>query len=90
MADGETCDNNANQHGMRMFNFAGGEYYVTDMGRMTKNWEDGAVTSVTVAMTVSNDLGSFESECRVQQLDELGRVVCNSRFGKLQVRLRLG
>ena len=68
MADGETCDNNANQHGMRMFNFAGGEYYVTDMGRMTKNWEDGAVTSVTVAMTVSNDLGSFEVNAEFSNL----------------------
>ncbi len=68
MADGETCDNNANQHGMRMFNFAGGEYYMTDMGRMTKNWEDGAVTSVTVAMTVSNDLGSFEVNAEFSNL----------------------
>ena len=30
MADGETCDNNPNAHGMRMFNFAGGEYYITE------------------------------------------------------------
>ena len=30
LLDGETCDNNPNQHGMRMFNFAGGEYYMTD------------------------------------------------------------
>ena len=68
MADGETCDNNANQHGMRMFNFAGGEYYVTEMGSMTKNWEDGAVTSATVTMTVSNDLGSFEVNAEFSNL----------------------
>ena len=30
LGDGETCDNNSNQHGMRMFNFLGGEYYLTD------------------------------------------------------------
>ena len=68
MADGETCDNNANEHGMRMFNFAGGEYYVTEMGSMTKNWEDGAVTSATVTMTVSNDLGSFEVNAEFSNL----------------------
>ena len=68
MADGETCDNNANQHGMRMFNFAGGEYYVTEMGSMTKNWEDGVVTSATVTMTVSNDLGSFEVNAEFSNL----------------------
>jgi hypothetical protein len=59
LADGETCDNNPNQHGMRMFNFAGGEYYMTDEGTMTKDLEDG---TATITMTVSNDLGAFEVE----------------------------
>ena len=57
LLDGETCDNNPNQHGMRMFNFAGGEYYMTDEGAMTKDHENG---TATVTMMVSNDLGSFE------------------------------
>ncbi|OUU19090.1 MAG: hypothetical protein CBC05_00545, partial [Crocinitomicaceae bacterium TMED45] len=57
LLDGETCDNNPNQHGMRMFNFAGGEYYLTDEGAMTKDHENG---TATVTMTVSNDMGAFE------------------------------
>ena len=59
LLDGETCDNNPNQHGMRMFNFAGGEYYMTDAGAMTKDLENG---TATISMTVSNDLGAFEVE----------------------------
>gem|GEM_PF-613071 len=57
LLDGETCDNNPNQHGMRMFNFAGGEYYMTDEGAMTKDHENG---TATVTMMVSNDMGAFE------------------------------
>jgi hypothetical protein len=61
LADGETCDNNPVEHGMRMFNFAGGEYYLTDAGSLVKNWDDeGNVTSATLTMTVSNDLGALE------------------------------
>ena len=59
LLDGETCDNNPNQHGMRMFNFAGGEYYMTDAGTMTKDHENG---TATITMMVSNDMGSFEVE----------------------------
>ena len=59
LLDGETCDNNANQHGMRMFNFEGGEYYITEAGFMTKNHIDG---TATISMTVSNDLGAFDVE----------------------------
>ena len=59
LADGETCDNNPTQHGMRMFNFLGGEYYMTDAGTMIKNHLDG---TATLTMTVSNDLGAFNVE----------------------------
>jgi hypothetical protein len=59
MADGETCDNNPNQHGMRMFNFLGGEYYMTDAGTMTKDLVNG---TATISMTVSNGAGELEVE----------------------------
>ena len=69
LADGETCDNNANQHGMRLFNFAGGEYYITDLGSMIKNWdENGNVTSASVTLSVSNELGSFDVEAEFGNL----------------------
>ncbi|MEE2918959.1 MAG: T9SS type A sorting domain-containing protein [Bacteroidota bacterium] len=42
MADGQTCDNNPVIHGVRMFNFAGGEYYTTESGSIELN-EDGTV-----------------------------------------------
>ena len=42
MADGQTCDNNPVAHGVRLFNFAGGEYYTTDAGTVTLN-ADGTV-----------------------------------------------
>ena len=64
LGDGETCDNNSNQHGMRMFNFLGGEYYVTDGGSMRKD-EDG---TATVSMVVSNGTGSFEVEAQFGSL----------------------
>ena len=64
LGDGETCDNNSNQHGMRMFNFLGGEYYVTAGGSMRKD-EDG---TATVSMVVSNDEGSFEVEAQFGSL----------------------
>ena len=64
LADGETCDNNPNPHGMRMFNFLGGEYYVTDAGTMIKD-EDG---TATVSMVVSSDEGSFEVEAQFGNL----------------------
>jgi hypothetical protein len=66
--DGMTCDNNPNAHGMRMFNFGGGEYYITDEGTMTKHWDDGVVTSATLTMTVSNDMGAFVVEATFGQL----------------------
>ena len=65
MADGETCDNNPNQHGMRMFNFLGGEYYVTDAGTMVKDQIDG---TATITMTVSNGIGSLEVEATFGEL----------------------
>ena len=64
LGDGETCDNNSNQHGMRMFNFLGGEYYVTDGGSMRKD-EDG---TATVSMVVSNGTGSLEVEAQFGSL----------------------
>ncbi|MGB2015176.1 MAG: T9SS type A sorting domain-containing protein, partial [Flavobacteriales bacterium] len=42
MADGQTCDNNPVPHGVRLFNFDGGEYYTTDAGTVTVN-ADGTV-----------------------------------------------
>jgi hypothetical protein len=65
MADGETCDNNPNAHGMRMFNFAGGEYYITDAGAMTKDLVNG---TATVSMTVSNNIGAFQVEATFGEL----------------------
>ena len=65
MADGETCDNNPNAHGMRMFNFAGGEYYITESGAMTKDLVNG---TATVSMTVSNDIGAFQVEATFGEL----------------------
>ena len=65
LADGETCDNNPNQHGMRMFNFLGGEYYMTDAGTMTKNHLDG---TATLSMTVSNGAGAFNVEATFSTL----------------------
>ena len=61
LADGETCDNNPNAHGMRMFNFAeeAGEYYITESGTMRKNHVDG---TATVSMRVSNGNGAFNVE----------------------------
>jgi hypothetical protein len=35
MPDGETCDNNPVEHGVRMFSFMGGEYFVTNSGTAT-------------------------------------------------------
>ena len=64
LADGETCDNNPNQHGMRMFNFLGGEYYLTDAGSMVKD-ADG---TATVSMTVSNGTGAFQVEAQFGNL----------------------
>ena len=65
MADGETCDNNPNAHGMRMFNFAGGEYYITDGGAMTKDLING---TATLSMTVSNNIGAFQVEATFGEL----------------------
>jgi hypothetical protein len=53
MPDGQTCDNNPVAHGVRMFNFLGGEYYTTDEGTATLN-ADGSV-HVSMTATMVND-----------------------------------
>ena len=88
MADGQTCDNNPVAHGVRLFNFAGGEYYTTDAGTVTLN-ADGTVH-------VSMEVRKFD--------DADALLVVNAYFAslmtwdewldtgtrKLQVRLRVG
>jgi hypothetical protein len=48
-----------------MFNFLGGEYYVTDAGTMVKDHINGAAT---ISMTVSNGIGSLQVEATYGEL----------------------
>ena len=56
MPDGETCDNYA-VHSLRLFNFAGSEFYTTVEGRVANNVDGTTVYTVTVVSTEDANAG---------------------------------
>ena len=63
---GETCDN-MTPHGMRLFNFAEGEFYTTTSGDMVKH-EDGTATLHMVVKNQSNDDAVFHVDAHFGNL----------------------
>ena len=63
---GETCDN-MTPHGMRLFNFAAGEFYTTTAGDMIKH-EDGTATLHMVVKNQSNDDAVFHVDAHFGNL----------------------
>ena len=63
---GETCDN-MTPHGMRLFNFAEGEFYTTTAGDMVKH-EDGTATLHMVVKNQSNDDAVFHVDAHFGNL----------------------
>ena len=58
MADGQTCDNNPVEHGVRLFNFEGGEYYTTDEGSITVH-NDGTIDLTMTVQMVDDPTASL-------------------------------
>ena len=56
LADGQTCDN-YDPHSMRLFNFAGSEYYTTLEGRVAKHVDGTMTYTMTVVATDDPDAG---------------------------------
>ena len=67
MPDGQTCDNNPVAHGVRMFNFLGGEYYTTDEGTATLN-ADGSVHVSMTATMVNDTLATLTVDANFESL----------------------
>ncbi|MDA0945664.1 MAG: T9SS type A sorting domain-containing protein [Bacteroidetes bacterium] len=66
MADGETCDNNDVAHGVRMFNFMGGEYFITESGTATV--DASGVHVVMTARNVADDDGILHVDAQFASL----------------------
>ena len=56
MADGQTCDN-YDLHSLRLFNFAGSEFYTTVEGRVANHYDGTKTYTVTVVSTEDANAG---------------------------------
>ena len=88
MADGQTCDN-YDLHSLRLFNFAGSQFYTTVEGRRQPLRRNEDATLLTVVSTEDENAG-WDLELNYGAFLTWQEWIDQSRRSELQIGLRFG